>query len=59
MFKKNCLALLSLGLFSSFANASAYSDKLAEMQAKFEQALKGDQAAAASRKLASAQSALD
>ena len=47
MFKKNCLALLSLGLFSSFANASAYSDKLAEMQAKFEQALKGDQAAAA------------
>lgn len=41
MFKKNCLALLSLGLFSSFANASAYSDKLAEMQAKFEQALKG------------------
>lgn len=47
MFKKNCLALLSLGLFSSFANASAYSDKLAEMQVKFEQALKGDQAAAA------------
>lgn len=47
MFKKTCIALLSLGLFCQLANATAYSDKVAQMQAKFEQARNGDKTAAA------------
>lgn len=47
MFKKTCFALLSLGLCSSFVHASAYSDKVTQMQAQYDLALKGDKTAAA------------
>ena len=47
MLKKTCLAAFSLSLFVPLANATAYTDKVAEMQAKYELAVKGDKAAAA------------
>ena len=42
MLKKTCLAAFSLSLFVPLANATAYTDKVAEMQAKYELAVKGD-----------------
>lgn len=47
MLKKTCLAAFSLSLLVPLANATAYTDKVAEMQAKYELAVKGDKAAAA------------
>lgn len=47
MLKKTCLAALTLSLVAPLAHASAYTDKVADLQAKYELALKGDKAAAA------------
>lgn len=47
MLKKTCIALLSLGLFCQAANATAYDDKLATLQQRYEQAVQGDKSAAA------------
>ena len=47
MLKKTCLAAFSLSLLVPLASATAYTDKVAEMQAKYELAVKGDKAAAA------------
>ena len=44
MLKKTCLAAFSLSLFVPLANATAYTDKVAEMQAKYELAVKEDKA---------------
>ena len=45
--KKTCLAVLALGLFSQFANATAYSDQVGRLQSQYDLALKGDKNAAA------------
>ena len=47
MLKKTCLDAFSLSLFVPLANATAYTDKVAEMQAKYELAVKGDKAQSA------------